>query len=96
MPLQQAAAALVATETSPENFATRQINLPEVYPPNHGHYPKGSLAAALAQCVEQVVLFSEGEVGMITTELQRRPNLRKRWTLVPTFPKLEGRLWQKD
>jgi hypothetical protein len=92
-PLQRAATELVATqtETSPESFSTRQINLPEVYQANHTRYPKGSLAAAMAQCVEQVGLFSEWEVGMMTTELQRRPNLRERWPLVFThIPKTGG------
>jgi len=73
---------------------THQAKLTEVFPPNHTHITTEQLrssASALGQCVEQVGLFNQHEVDVITAELRKRPNLREHWPLVFThIPKTGG------
>jgi len=72
---------------------THQTKLPEIFPPNHTHTSRQNsyVVSALSRCVEQVGLFNQHEVDMITAELRKRPNLREHWPLVFThIPKTGG------
>eukprot|EP00435_Cladocopium_sp_Y103_P014994 s1157_g3.t1 len=76
--------------------AAPKLVLPQAYlsDKNATHVTEEELrgsASALTHCVEQVGLFNQHEVGVITAELQKRPNLQYRWPLVFThIPKTGG------
>jgi hypothetical protein len=83
--------AWIISQTAMNQSSNQEINVSEMYLPNGSQQANNDSGSLLTRCVRQTGLFNQSEVDMITTQFQKRPNLRERWPLVFThIPKTGG------